>query len=419
MRGWPDSLELFGAIHFDSASKVERELAPLVDDADAVCIEAPETVSADTYLWAGVRAPLAMLGAAMLDLFVNLALALVFNRDFRPTEDVAIQRLDTEKPVYRVDKHPIQLLAAASIPTSLANWLGIAVLVAFAPLAMAVTVAGVLACWAVPVGIRRLGARWPAVVLGVLAIAGWYALALAGALVVAGVLVPVLAYWIVIFGTLAWRNEYMLDGAAAAASEGEHEAVLLITGKAHLLGMIQSAHARGIDIGRVHVSKWLRSGRTHGSPDTTVAADTAWADRLLRNQLPSLRQRATVWAIDVFVIAVLAGSYLLALWQAFGTALYPPGLGFDLAVIASLVTIALAYRAGLQGLWGHTLGERLLGVTVVDVAGDPIAFQTAMVRNGIWLADTILLFLPAIIDDRNRLLCDHVVGTDLIKRGPD
>lgn len=458
MGEYPRQLELFGAIHYDRLGKVTRELDALVEDADAVCIEVPERISPETYVAAVLKAPLCMLGAFVLDLLLYLALALVFNRDFTATEEAALRRLTDEKPVYRVDTHVVELLATGSLALVVVNWLIFASLFVYTPLASALVTVALLTFWGVPVVLNRLGIRWLALGIAVLAIGGWYGLIALGVAWTPLVLVAVFAYFAVVYRTVGRRNDHMIDRTLERAREDEHDDVLLITGKGHLNGMVDIARRRGVDVGRVHVSRWLRSGNTYEqfrrgfheqSRDTTheqlsdevsehsdgapeaIGADghplesahvaggdatdiSSWqGDRPAR-----LGQRFGVWAVDVLALVFLVGAYLavgagLAAW--FGT---PTNAGTVWLFYLGIPLVVLGGRALLEGLGTGTPGQRLQNLQVVDVSGEPIGLRTALVRNTVWMADALLLYLPAVVDVNNRLLCDYVAGTDVVAGPP-
>jgi uncharacterized RDD family membrane protein YckC len=51
-------------------------------------------------------------------------------------------------------------------------------------------------------------------------------------------------------------------------------------------------------------------------------------------------------------------------------------------------TAALLYRILLHGLWGQTVGKRIMGIRVLDVSGSALKMWQAILRDSLWLAFT-------------------------------
>jgi uncharacterized RDD family membrane protein YckC len=414
----PERLDLFGVIHVDQHRKVQRELAPLVADADAICLEAPERLSPATALRAAARAPLCTLGAFLLELFAYLPLYLLFNRDTRSTEAVAVSKLADDRPVYRVDRNPIELLAAAGPALVAANWLLLVGLAVSAPVQTALSVGTVLGCLLAPGVVRRTLHETLGVVLAVVGLVVAYWLLLVGPLALTPVgLAAMLALVVVVHGTVGRRNDAMIDNTIDHAAAGEHDRVVLVTGKAHLSGMVPLARERGVEVGRVHVSRWLRSGRTYdGAPDRSDhGVDPESVSGLQAS--PGARLRAGL--IDAAVVLVLwaaVGAVALAVASLSPEATLTSLVAVPETVLTLLVALPLVW-VGYRGLLeagGGTLGQRVANLRVVDTSGEPVGRRRALARNAVLGLDLALLCLPALLSERGRLISDHLTAAHVI-----
>jgi uncharacterized RDD family membrane protein YckC len=70
----------------------------------------------------------------------------------------------------------------------------------------------------------------------------------------------------------------------------------------------------------------------------------------------------------------------------------------DIRVLAELA-LTFLYFGYLNGVHGQTVGKRLLGIRVVDVAtGDPVGFRRGMARYGVVALLSLAFGIPVLID---------------------
>lgn len=414
-------LDLFGTIHIDRLGKVRGEMGRVAADAEAICLEQPADPTVCMYVAAGLRAPLFLVGTFLYQLLLFAPLVLAA-RDVRATEFVAVEEIADDRPLYRVDDHPIRIVSGAGPVTMLANWAVLLVLVAYDPLNVVLTVAAVFALVVPPVVVRRLDFRYPAVLLAVLSVAvagvGYLRYAPRTTGLVGGV--SVVAFIAVISATIERRNEEMLDRVTERAAENDHDRVLLVSGKAHLGGIVEAARARDIDIGQVHVSKLFRTGETFDDPPLSalprVGGGSDRSETVPDEHHVTLGPRIGAYLLDVTLILValaVSGAGLLVVYGLAGT---PSVLALPLVVCWLLVPVG--YRTLSEGLFGSTPGKRLFGLRVVEWDGSPVSLRIAAVRNLYRVFDCLLLYLPAVLDDQNRLLADRLAGTYVVRRKP-
>jgi hypothetical protein len=407
MAGRPDRLELFGVVHVDRHRKVQRELAPLVADADAICLEAPEPLGFRRAVAAALRAPLCTLGAFLIELFAYLPLYLFFNQDTRPTEEVAVSKLAGDRPVYRVDRNPIEMLADAGLPIIAANWFGIVALAVIAPVQTGLTIGTIVGCLLAPGVFRRQIHQTVGLLFAAAGLFVAYWLLFAGPLQLFPVgLTAMFALVVLVHGTVDRRDDTMIDNTIDRANAGDHERVVLVTGKAHLSGMVPLARDQGVSVGRVHVSRWLRAGRTY---EGALAAGSAGIDATAVSdwQAP-LRSRLRAGLLDTVVI--------LCLWTVLAVAgrTVPAVPIAWLDLLAGLVVVAVGYRGLLEATADGTLGQRVEELQVVDASGEPIGLRRSLPRSAAQLLDVAVLFVPALLSERHRLISDHLTGTHVV-----
>lgn len=414
-------LALFGTIHFDRLSKVRSELAPLVEDADAVFVEYPDgDVGLGTRLGAFLKTPAFAVGGFVLQLFAYGPMAILFARDLLPTELRAVSEVaGDDVPVHFVDEHPTRIMAEAGPGWIVPNWLAIAVAAWYAPSAFAVTTALGVFGGGIAVAVRRAGHRLPAIGLTAVAFAvGVAALAL-GYVDPVLVLGYVLAFLAFALGSAGARDEGMLDRVETVSDAAEYDSAVLVTGKGHLGGLVDRAPEYGIEIGRVHESKWLRSGIDLTDAPRSELPGLSAEDRTARpfghppaaigSEAEALRRRALATIVDALALLVLAfvgGVLVGALAQvAAGDAATETG------IVVGFLATPFCYAFGCEFLFGRTLGKRALGLVVVGEDGDRVSALSALVRAALWPVDALLLFLPALLTDRRQRLGDLAAGT--------
>ena len=458
-------LSLFGAIHFDRRSKVEDELREFVatEDADAIFIEWPEhALARRAVLRAIVAVPILVLGGVVLDL-VRSPYYLLFNRRFDSTEHVIAERI--ERPTHEIDRHPWALMAEAGLLTIALNWLVGLAFLAVAPFETTAAAAALL----VAGGAVRTAAtrdRSFAVVAGTLALValgsigavvdpfvGWFAFTLialpiatavplafsmnttiatvaripAVAVVVTMafladstvgwfVLVAFLAFAVFATRTLDTRNEHMTERIETITSEKGYDSSVLVTGAAHLPGMVERASDAGLTLGRAYTPRWLRApGKIEENPiESTESADRA--SDTVPVELGSAGARAAASVVDFVALAVLV--WIPALVLGAMTQLLLDG--FLSGVLAGVVVTPLVYYVLLEARYGKTLGKHLEGLVVTDGNGSPASLRACLLRNLLrpvdFVAFYLLGFVVVLATDRDQRLGDLVAGTEIRAR---
>ncbi|WP_233274793.1 RDD family protein [Haladaptatus cibarius] len=78
-----------------------------------------------------------------------------------------------------------------------------------------------------------------------------------------------------------------------------------------------------------------------------------------------------------------------------------------LAILLALAII-FGYHVVLEGLYGQTVGKRLLGIVVVTQHGDPCSMGASVVRNALRIIDAFFHYAVGLVvmlinDDRQRI----------------
>lgn len=424
-RQWP-SLALFGAFHLDDVAKVTRELDEFSTDADAIFVDYPaDPIGLRELLYVLLRAPIAVLGAIAISAGLQRPLFLLVNRDFLPTEMVAVQRMaGDETPVHRVDKHLWRWLVDLDPWLSAVNWLVVFFLVWLWPVGTLATVGALLAS-EVPVGIRRYGFRYVAVGLAL----GWYVafggLIVAGYLSIPLVLASLFAFVWLFYRTIERRSEVILDRLSAVAAEREYDAVVLVIGRGHLAGMARLARERGLTVPRVHASRWLQSGTTHAEftpeslPGNSPSGLAVPVDDLRSGARVVDRLRAG--AVDTGIAALLA--VLLGILTAvLANVMAGESLGewtnFWILLAGATVSF-VGWWAVPEAATGQTFGKRGFDLVVADgETGKAPSLRTAVLRNLLRPIDAALFYVPSALlirtSARNRGLGDRLAGTVVV-----
>lgn len=416
------ALELFGVIHIDRPGKVTDELGEYSADADALFIEYPE-VEPDwrIHLRCLLRSPAFFLGMAIVSL-VQLPLFVLLNRTVEPllsTEMRAARRVSDESgvPVHRVDAHPLFLAIQRGWQWSVLNWGLVIALVAFDAAALVTTVLTLLLPWTLVKAANRSDRRAGTFVA---AVAPWSALAIGIAfdlLSLAVVLVTCLTFQAFVWRTISQRNEHMLRSVEGISKENEYERACLITGKAHLDGLVQLAEGTGVDVSRSRPNRWLRGSETEIADPEPETDDSNW---LFDHPIPekhvetnTVRRRIGAAVIDLLGIALLAFPVAIAIGIVFmlvgGRAAGVTGLE------VGLVVTPLLYGFALEALFGQTVGKRCLGLVVLAEDGSQCSWKRAAVRNLLRPVDFVVFYLLGLIAigftrDRQRL-GDLAAGT--------
>lgn len=427
----PVLLDLFGVIHVDRPKKVTEELTAFAADADALFIEQPETeatlgILARTF----VRTPLIFFGL-LAQIALLTPLYVVLNRRFDEAEAIATRRVAESRdlPVHEVDDHPILYMSRASPRWMLLNWGVVAAVAWLVPVAFFGTVFALSAAY----GLIRCTVRYRRLWLLAAIPSTWGVIAFATA---RGLLsVEVLSGLLVFFlGSAlrihAHRNEHMLRRVADASEREGYERACLVTGKAHLAGLVRLAPAVGVSTSRMHVSKWLRA-----SDDVTENPDpeSVGTDADLRELLAVIgfsRPEPRV-GTENDVLGRRSAAALLDAVTGFG-------LGFAGAVLFALADIAITgdaiasldiwtgfavvpfcYFVLAEAYFGRTLGKRLFGLVVVAEDGTAASRRSILARNLLRPFDFFLCYglgtLSMLISERSQRIGDVAADTVVVR----
>lgn len=416
-------LGLFGVIHMDTLAKVTRELGDFSADTDAIFVEWPaDRPGLRMHLQLCLRAPLFLFGYLFIYLLMQGPLFVLFNHDIRPTEIVAIERLtdDGEVPVHPVDDHPAQKLTRTRPSISLLHWIGLAAVVLAGPPAAVATAAVTLFGGVVSPLVRARGHRYLAVTLFLAGIAGLVALFVAGLFSPWLVLAGYIAFQVAIKFTLDSRNDVMLDRIEETAADEGYDDAVLVTGKAHLRGLVEMTLERGLSVPRVHVPEWRALGTTHTEfhpADLPGFEDSSGEDRgtghrrlVAGSERNAVPRRVAAALVDVYLVAVL--SLVTVLVTAI---LAVVAFGVDQPVdrgwaAASVALTLVAYYTITEWWYGTTPGKDLFGLVVADADGEPPTGRQALVRTLLRPLDLLGGLLVA-VTDRSQRLGDIAAGT--------
>lgn len=408
-------LSLFGAIHFDRRSKVEDELSTFAaeDDADAIFIEWPgENITRRTVVLAALRAPAMFLSTLFVGLVQGVGFAL-FNRQLDSTEHVVAKRLSERYPVHEIDRNLLSLMAGSGLVSSAVNWAVLVGFLALTPVQTATTIVAILVGGGVTNGAalrsRRLAALAAicaaiglfALVVVTDVLAGWFLLALA------------LAFIVLMKQTFDTRNEHMAERIATIAREEGYDSSVLVTGAAHLSGMVEQANDTGLSVERKYTPRWLRPSDKIEAVSAAESAESAAASDTEPTALGSAGARAAASVVDFVALAVLVWIPSLVLGATTQLLLD----SFLAGVLAGVVVTPFAYYVLLEARYGRTLGKHLEGLVVTDGNGSPASLRACLLRNLLrpvdFLAFYLLGFVLVLATDRDQRLGDLVAGTEI------
>jgi uncharacterized RDD family membrane protein YckC len=397
-------LTFYGTIHVNRLGIVESEVAELLDDADAVCIETQDIK--ETGLREILWSPLVFLGL-FIHLYMFLSpMMILANRHVHPTERVAISNVveETETEVHKIDREIGLLLGERGLLWPLANW---AILAAVA--------------YAVPVGVGLLVAAG-VVSFGAIRLLGTQTrnrFVLVPALLVASALfwVPVWLEYVSsvpisvgIFSflvgaglTLDERNEIMIEQTNDIATDHDYDEILLVTGKAHVSGMLAKFPVENLNVVGIFKQRWFRRGkrldvegqlakhRDEGEDFFAPAMETAGK---------VLTRRAAALTIDWLFVG-----FLTLLASIFVDDWFP---GFEYWWVLA-IPIAGFYFVFLTSDRGQTLGKKILGLVVVSTDDSEITTRTLAIRFLAQFVDFLPLYfvggaiLTKVTDDGQRV----------------
>ncbi|WP_135825319.1 RDD family protein [Halorussus ruber] len=428
------TLDLFGVFHVDRPGKVRAELDGFAADADALFIEQPEEeITLETFGRTAVRAPVFLLGA-LLQLVALTPLYVALNREYDEAEAIAVRRIADERglPIHEVDDHPVLYASRAGPRWIAANWLALAALALLFRVPFLATAGALILASAVTIGAARLDRRlWLLVAIpatwGVL----WFSVT--SGLVSTGLLLVLLLFYLGSAGTInEHRNRNMLRRVGEISDREEYDHACLVTGKAHLAGLLSLAEdgGRDIDTRRMHVSRWLRPsddatenpdpeslGETSGLGWFRTAFGLARPDGRLGTETDVLGRRTLAAVLDLAgaVVAALVGGISLGAVAAlaFGDSALDSGL------LAGLVASPALYFVVWEVLFGRTPGKWLLGLVVVAEDGSRATRRAVVVRNLLRPLDFVpfyaLGFLSMLGSDRAQRVGDLLADTVVVR----
>jgi uncharacterized RDD family membrane protein YckC len=142
----------------------------------------------------------------------------------------------------------------------------------------------------------------------------------------------------------------------------------------------------------------------------------------LEFQAAGLGTRSLALLIDAVIMFVAILVLLIAAGLAVGAgaqAGLPEWVGVTL-VLLGVFTILWGYPAGLETVWGRTVGKAALGLRVVTREGAPIGFRHAAIRAALGLVDFYLTLggaavVSALVSRREQRLGDLVAGTLVLR----
>ncbi len=426
------SLSLFGVLHADRPAKVRAELDEFAADADALFIEQPETeITLRTWGRVAARAPTFFLGM-LVQLVAFVPLYAVLHREYDEAEAIAVRRVaaDRELPVHEVDDHPALYMSRAGPRWMLANWVALAALASVFGRSLAALV-GLLG---VAVGATLL-AQWLDrrlwLVAAIPATVGTFALAATEGLVSIYPVTALLVFYAASAGLLnGYRNSHMLDRVSTISEREGYDRACLVTGKAHVAGLVGLAADADLALSRVHVSRWLRrSDDATDDPDPeefggssplgwlTTAFGLRHPDPARGTETEVFGRRIVAAIVDLLgaaaagVVGAVAFGVVAVLALGDSATIRPLVVGFAVSPAGYF----LAFEATL----GRTPGKWLLGLVVVAGDGSPVSRRAVLVRNLLRPLDLLVFyalgFVAMLATDRAQRIGDAAADTVVVR----
>jgi uncharacterized RDD family membrane protein YckC len=397
-------LTFYGTIHVNRLGIVESEVAELLDDADAVCIETQDIK--ETGLREILWSPLVFLGL-FIHLYMFLSpMMILASRHVHPTERVAISNVveETETEVHKIDREIGLLLGDRGPLWPLANWTILAAVAYVVPIAVGLlAAAGVVSFGAIRLLARRTRNRFVLVPALLLASALFWAPVWLGYVTSVPISVGVFAFLAGAGLTLDERNEIMIDQTSDIAADHDYDEILLVTGKAHVSGMLSKFPVENLNVGGVFKQRWFRRGKPL-DVDEQLAKHSDDGEDFFAPALETagsvLARRAAALTIDWFVVGFLTlfASIYVDDW-------FPE---FEYWWLLA-VPIAFLYFVFLTGNRGQTLGKKILGLVVVSTDDAEITTRTLAIRFLAQFVDFLPLYfvggaiLTKVTDDGQRV----------------
>ncbi len=409
------ALSLFGSVHIDRPSKVADELDEFADGVDAVFVEYPQDWSLREKVEGLLKNPMLVVGV-MTYTVVFLPFLSLFVRDVIPMELVVANEFAEKRNIelHAVDTHPIQLSNDGKRWWWVVSWGVLALLVWYQPLAASVTVVAIVGASL----LRDVAARWNRTVVGVLQFPFQWGVLLVMMVErlfsILLVLVAFLFFLIAVGRTIQTRNEAMIDRADEIAEREGYESGCLMTGRAHVAGMVVTAERLDITIPRTYRPRWLRYGgevTEDPEPDEDIDIDSNWPTRPRPRtfQMPIFRRivAAVIDSAFIILIAMLVSAMLFDVMPE------------DPAVILSFVSIPPLFHFAFESVLGRTPGKKLSGIAVMSNDGSLPSTRALFLRNLFRPLDFVVFyglgFLMLLLTKRKQRLGDKVANTVVVK----
>ncbi|MFW6436504.1 MAG: RDD family protein [Halococcoides sp.] len=418
-------LALIGTWHMNRRSVARASLDAVGSDAEALAVEYPIIQEYQSWLRAVLGAPLVFLGGSVLGALLQLPLMALIGRDVVSTEcSVA---LADDRPIHFVDRHPMLVVLDRSIAWSVLNWVVCLALIVLWPIATALFVGLALAA-SVLLGLRfRGGPRRVLAVaaIGLSGVAWWLALTVPGATIVGAVSATLMI--VIVFVTVQDRNHRMLTDCLAFAEREGYESVALLTGRAHVPGIVDVLEEYPLTCSGIYFQRFLREGST-ATPDEVTDRSTTNLGVSVDERLTEgvLKRRLLAGAIDTAIVGV--GTLVVAIGTLVPlTVIHAIGaewLAIVLSVVAALAIVAVAptYYVALEYRFGRTLGHRLFGLEVIAVGGGQPSLKQLVLRTLGRVFDVLpvayaLGIAVAYAGDGSRRVGDLRAGTAVVRSG--
>lgn len=421
-------LRLFGSIHADRRGKVAAELDEFANGVDALFVEMPATnVTYRTYLRAFSRAPVVGLGLVLM-MLVHYPVYALLQRSPHGVERLAVAELVEEwgLDVHAVDDdHPLVFLADAGPKWILSNWVALVALLVYDPSGTLGTVALLVSTFVSLQLVTAYTTRlWAVLTLPLCVlflrelVFGPWASTTAVGVVAVGFLVLVLV-------GIDTRNETMLDRIAEVSADREYGDVCLVTGNAHLSGLLDPA-IPGIRISKMHTSKWLRrSTETVDNPDPDteysleLTGEVGTEGDALGARIAAALVDAVVTLVVAFVLFMGMGLAASRLSETVLLSRTAAGMVVLSGFVVAPTLAAVLYGYATEHRYGRTLGKRLFGLLVVGNDGTRCTRRAAAFRNLLRPVDFLFFYTVGFVTmaatpNRQRL-GDIVADTTVVR----
>lgn len=117
-------------------------------------------------------------------------------------------------------------------------------------------------------------------------------------------------------------------------------------------------------------------------------------------QYAGVTRRFVALVIDAFVLLGISVVVGLAAGGAYSTSTansYDAGIQVDTGPMLAALVLFFLYYVMSEGLFGRTLGKRILSLRVVSADGSPISLGAAFLRNLLRLVDGLFFYFVAAI----------------------